>query len=625
MLCGCVKLKTMAGHEENMYKEAQAAAQAGDRARAKDLFTRLLKINQNQPDYWLWMSAMVDSPRERTYCLQEVLRRDPKNAAARRGMQILGIAQPDPSLVLPRRLQRRNWEPELFGTEKPDKAMAARNLRMTLGVAGALVLVAVLAVAGILAARKPKYNIVYVTPDLSYKPSATFLPTNSPVVRSPTPTFIGPTPLWMQMEATYTPTPLYVNTPHSAEAYRIALRAYDRADWSNFENYINQVATLQPDQPDLLYYSGEANRFQGRYTNAIGFYNQAISAGPAFAPAYLGRALARLADEPGAREEPLNDLLRAIELDPALVEAYDGLAQVYITDRRYQEALTLLDKSVGLRPESARGALLRGQALLALGRVEEALGEAQRANALDITLLPGYRLLGETLLASGQAVEALKALQTYTLYEDKDAVAYVLLAQAHEKNENFDAALQAYSQALGLNSRLIEAYLSRGGLYFHRRIFDQAVEDFEQAYRLDKERYDVVMLLGQGYYQLKVYGDAYVNFERANGLAQNERQKAEVLYWRAQSLEKLDKIEAALRDYKALLEMPQDAVDPEWLSFAASQAGSLSTPTRTPVTPTVTRTPRPTNTLTPTRTPRPSLTSTVTRTSRPTQTTTPKP
>jgi hypothetical protein len=57
------------------------------------------------------------------------------------------------------------------------------------------------------------------------------IPTMTPLVRSPTPTFIGPTPLWMLMEATYTPTPLYVNTPHPiSEAYRIGIRAYQRGD-----------------------------------------------------------------------------------------------------------------------------------------------------------------------------------------------------------------------------------------------------------------------------------------------------------------------------------------------------------------------------------------------------------
>jgi tetratricopeptide (TPR) repeat protein len=606
----------MANPEESMVKEAMAAVQSGDRARARDLFTRLLKINQNQPDYWLWMSATVDTARERTYCLQEVLRRDPQNQAARRGMQILGIALPDAAQALPLKLQRRAWENAVLGTDSPEKDMAARSLRLTLGAAGALALIVIVAVVGILAARRPRYAVVYVTPDLSYKPSATFLPTSSPVVRTATATFIGPTPLWMQLQATYTPTALYVNTPHPAEAYRIALRNYARADWPGAEDYLYQVATLQPDQPDLLYYLGETNRFQGRYPDALRYYNQAISAAPAFAPAYLGRARVVLAEDPGAREEPLNDLRRALELDPNLGEAYLEQAGLALADRQPEEALSLLDAASGVMPDSPLLALRRGEALLAVGRLEDALSEARRAHQLDLTLLPAYRLLGETLLAGGRADDALEPLQTYILYEDGDFGAYALLARAYEDSGDVDSALEAYDRALKLDSNRIDILLSRGQLFYRRGDYASAVEDFERAYALDKKQFTVVMNLGRAYFQMKVYGNAYLNFEYGNGLAEDDVQKAEVLYWRGQSLDKLDEVTAALRDYQALLAMPAGAAEAEWLDLAAERSSALFTPTRTPVTPTLTSTPRPTSTpVTPTKT----------QTRQPTRTLTPTP
>ena len=292
----------MANPEEGMFLEAMAAIQEGDRARARDLLTRLLKVDPNQAEYWLWMSALVETPRERSYCLNEVIRIDPNNPAARRGMMIAGTADPDEKNIVPRKLQQRNWETALLGAEKPEKALAASSLRLTLGLAAGLIVLVVLAVVGILSARAPKYGIVYITEDLSARPSVTFLPTSSAVVRSPTPTFIGPTPLWMMMNATYTPTALYVNTPHPvSEAYRIAMRSYSRDDWAGMEKYMLQVITVQPDAADVDYYIGEANRFQKNYTAAASFYNRAIAADPNFAPAYLGRARAKLALDPTAR------------------------------------------------------------------------------------------------------------------------------------------------------------------------------------------------------------------------------------------------------------------------------------------------------------------------------------
>ena len=71
------------------------------RGRARDLLTRLLKINPDKVDYWIWMSSVVDTVRERIYCLQEALKLDPKNATAKHGLVIMGAMLPDESLMLP--------------------------------------------------------------------------------------------------------------------------------------------------------------------------------------------------------------------------------------------------------------------------------------------------------------------------------------------------------------------------------------------------------------------------------------------------------------------------------------------------------------------------------------------
>jgi tetratricopeptide (TPR) repeat protein len=626
----------MASPEENMYQEAMAAVQAGDSARARDLFTRLLKLNQNNADYWLWMSAMVETARERNYCLGEVLRRDPANAAARRGLQIAGQAAPDASQVLPQRFQRRNWEAAFFGSENPQGAMAARNLRLTLGVAGALVLVLIVIVAGIWTARRPKYGVVYSTQDVSFHPSATYLPTASPVVRSPTPTFTGPTPLWMQMQETYTPTPLYVGTPHpQSEAYRIGIRAYGRSDWPGLEKYMQQVITVQPDSPDVFYYMGEANRFQEKYPAALGYYNQAIGLNPDFAPAYLGRARVRLAMDPTAREQPLADLQLALQNDPDLAEANLELARLDIADRHYEEALLQLDLAAKTLPASPLEALYRGTVYLKMDKPQEALEQAQRANSLDFTLLPAYRLLGEAFLANQQGRDALKPLKVYTTYVSDDGSAYVLLAQAYDAQEDLEGALAAYQRALTLDPRLIEIYRSRAELFVRRKMYDQAVSDFQKALRFDKTNYAVLLELGQVYFQQEIFRNAYVQFETAFGVAQEGREKAEALYWRARSLEAIDEINAAVKDYKSLATLESGTAEPEWISFAATKLVSLATFTPLPR-PTDTRVPTktatvPSPTLTPSRTPTQTQTATFTRTVTSTRTatrlasTTPKP
>ncbi len=60
--------------QDVMLKEAIQAVHQGQRARARDLLTRLLRADQSNPEYWLWMSSLVDSFKEQVYCLQSALK-----------------------------------------------------------------------------------------------------------------------------------------------------------------------------------------------------------------------------------------------------------------------------------------------------------------------------------------------------------------------------------------------------------------------------------------------------------------------------------------------------------------------------------------------------------------------
>src|SRR3970282_785201 len=86
---------------DEMFNEAVKAAKAGQRRRAKDLLTRLLKANQENVDYWLWMSAVVDTEKEQIFCLQKALKIDPNSIAARRGLVVLGALRPEDAALPP--------------------------------------------------------------------------------------------------------------------------------------------------------------------------------------------------------------------------------------------------------------------------------------------------------------------------------------------------------------------------------------------------------------------------------------------------------------------------------------------------------------------------------------------
>ncbi len=599
--------------EENMYQAALKALQAGNDTRAKDLFTRLIKANPRNSQYWLWMSSVVNTEKERSFCLKEVLRLDPANKEARIGLTMLGMLPQNEDLILPYDQQKRKWEVNL-GPELEEKNSRMGNKKwVSLGmVGGALVILVALVLMGALGVENSPVAFLMrrrATPTVSK-----ILPTYAVVTPLPEQalqTSEQITPTVIALNANYTPTPLYINTPHPVtEAYRTGIKAFEQGNWDEAIQYMHQVATVEPDAPDLYYYIGEAQRMKGDLKSALNTFSEIIQDYPAFAPAYMGRARARLADTPGRWQEAQNDLKRAVELDSGLFDAYLELARLEISRDNSMEALNWLEQAAQLQPDSVLLYYTRARAYLLAGEFESAIDDAVQANQLDITFLDGYRLLAEAYIAADLAEEAVAPLETYTAYRTEDVQAMVWLGTAYYAKDELDNALKAFDQALQLDDRQFEAYLQRGILYAQEENYQAAQEDLETALSINKKSFPANITLGIVYLKLGFDGNAYQQFSVSEAYAEEESDWAQIYYWRAQSLENLNEEIVAARDWQALLRLDPESVPPEWLSIAQERLAVPPTSTPTVVTPTIANTRQPTVTLAPTQTRWPTLTPT---------------
>jgi tetratricopeptide (TPR) repeat protein len=628
--------------EDLMFQQAMNAINNGETAHARDLFTRLIKANPKNPEYWLWMSSVVDSSKERIYCLKEVLRLEPQSVAARRGLSMEGVLPPDENLIIPLKAQRRNWETQAMdafrkaqiGVEKPTFNFKwYQVILMIIGVIGTLTLVAI-GVFSIQKLRLPAFTYQWATPTVG--PTPTYMPTHTPENWKPTPTLPGVTPLVMFLEQTYTSTPIYINTPHAiSEPYKIGLRAFQRGDWTAVITYMQQVTTIEPASPDIHYYIGEAYRMQKNYRDSNNAYKQALLLDKNFAPAYLGLGRLLLEFYPAKWSDAWVQIEKAVAADPGYVDAYYELLQLYIKHKLWEKAATRAETVIVIAPYAPLSYYYRAQVYLHFNQTSLAVQDALKANELDITFLESYRLLAECYIADGRSAEGVEVLNTYLSYMPSDKEALVWLGMGLTANQEYEQANAAFQTALGIDSRNADAYLQRGLMYLAQNDPEKARADFVKAVGYDPRNYNTNFSLGRAFLLLKKPRDSYIQFNIARGFAETDFEKAQIFYWRAQSLEEIGEIESAIKDWKALLELPPTAFPEDWVKTAEEKLAILFTPTRTPVTksPTITRWPthtitltltrRPTRTITPTLTKRPTLTLTLTRTKRPTLTLTP--
>jgi tetratricopeptide (TPR) repeat protein len=600
--------------DDVMFQEAMDAVRRGQRGRARDLFTRLLRTDQTNPQYWLWMSAVVESLKEQTFCLQKVLNLEPDNRAAKQGLILLGVLPPDES-IQPAPPIRRKWDVPLKDEPKTGGLLANPLLRLLALSLVALVVVGLI-LAGVFGLRFGRQQFAALPPTNTLGPSPTFSPTPTflnftpppPIIATPIPVTVVLQPLWTKLKVTYTPTPIYVNTPHpKSEAFNIALRAMGRGDWDSAFDYMQQVSQVDPNSVDVLYYLGEIERQRGDDNAALSDYKKALDINPNFAPAYLGRARVRLALNRNA--DVMADLDLAIEKDPNNGEAYLDRAAFILNKGDLQPALADIRSAEKVLPASPLIPLYRARAALLQGDGETALAAAQEANQMDFTLLPAYLLMGQAALLDSKPEQAVEPLITYTTYVTEDPVGWAALGQADYAAQHYPEAILALDQALKLDSKLANAYLYRGLIYLARGESQLAVNEINHARQLNTRSFDANLGLGRAFLangQLKEARDQLTN---SLDLATTDGQKAQVFYWRAQVLETIGNPNAALNDWQMLLKLPKAAVPQDLLTTAGQHLDALKTPAARPSpsrsVPTKTFTPSPTvtKTLSPTHTP----------------------
>jgi tetratricopeptide (TPR) repeat protein len=493
--------------EDGTLTEAIAAVRAGDHTRARDLLGSLLKVDSANPEYWLWMSAVVESERERIYCLQSVLRHDPTNRAALRGLTILGEHVPEKdeitaSLDIPHRkiIRPTRVSPTGLPMEHAWKIIggAAAGLVLLVVVVSLLLRPGATGVAPTLAPPTPTFTPVPPTPTL------TPVPINSVFIRTPIPTNIAGTPIGYLLAITPTPTPLIGITPRPIyEAYTSAVNAIQRGDFNGSIQYIEQVIDLDPNLADAYYLLGESYRLLGRLNEALDAYRQALDLNPIMAAAYLGIGRIQLTWNPGILPDSIN---LAISYDPALLPAYLIKAEILSNNRNWQALAETAQTALDAGTNTPMLYLYLGEAQFQLGEYDLALKSILRATADDPTILKAYGLLGYILTELGRYEDSISPLMTHVSYNPNDYLAWSYLGHAYYSSGDPTGAEMAFDRSLELNPGDVNAYHLRGLLRLEQGRYEEAFADLREAQQRGISSIDVLHGIARASYELGYHG-----------------------------------------------------------------------------------------------------------------------
>ncbi|MHB1480707.1 MAG: tetratricopeptide repeat protein [Bellilinea sp.] len=574
--------------DESLFREVRSAVEQGDRVRARDLLTRALRRDQDDINVWLWMSAVVDTPKERAYCLHEVLRIDPDNAAAKRGLNMMGELPPEPYSGEPQKLRKRNWQNEVVRAARTPVQLPWKKI----GIFGGATVLALGLILFAIFGPNSKRNTR--AEEISYDLHPTMTPTET-TIPTATPTPGEPTPPWQALAATYTPTPLYVNTPHPIiEAYSLSMRAYQRGDWGKAVEYLKQSVQSEPNTADLPYLLGEAYRQTGQFSEALKAYELSLQANASFAPSYLGRALVQWSLDAGQVDQIRADLEKALQMDPRLPETLTYLGWLELSNGSPEAALERFNAAESQNLAFPITYYYRARAHLAVNNAGPALADAERAAQSDVTMLPAYLTLADALQANQRFADSVVPLEIYLRYTPNvDPAVYYKIARAYRAAGNLAAALESINKLLEEVPDSMAGVLERGFIYLDDGNAGSALADFDAVLQADPGSFDAGIGRARALIAMKSYSDAIFQLDQTQTVVQTDAQGLEVDFWRAQALEPLD-LTSAIAIWERVLSAPEGLIPDAWREMAQTRLNALYTPTPNPFLPTETPTPEPT-------------------------------
>jgi len=292
------------------------------------------------------------------------------------------------------------------------------------------------------------------------------------------------------------------------------------------------------------------NASNGKYTQAIELYTQAINADPTYANAYLGRALVHVSGfsdfdraipdleqaisldtmygeayrylgyyqyEMGVYEDVEANLLRAIELNPSDVDARLWLTQYYTDFGAYDMALAqydkLLDRQDTLDSDTLYSVWIRkADAQEALEEVDNAIESYQTAISINPDRVEAYAALGNIYVYDGDYENALEFLDAAIDIVDDDPTIFYDRGTAFFEYQSYSQSIADFSRALQLDPNYIAAYIGRGQTRTVVGDYVAAIADFNQAITRDNTDSQAHYLRGLALYNSENYESAIEDF-----------------------------------------------------------------------------------------------------------------
>jgi Tfp pilus assembly protein PilF len=235
-------------------------------------------------------------------------------------------------------------------------------------------------------------------------------------------------------------------------AAHVALARLSLADGANEEarTYAEQALKQQADNPDAKLVLarasvalGDLRRAETESAGLVNAYPQAAAAHVAMGTVHFAKHV----DAAGVRS-----MNRALELDPANLQALRSLVLLDIRDKKWSSARGRVDKRLSQTTPSAPLLVLAAATYISTG--DPAMGERFLKSAIDLDSanLQAYAMLGTLYTLQNRLAEARSEFERIAQRNPRSIAALTMVAVLLDMEHNYPQAEAAYEKVLSIDS-----------------------------------------------------------------------------------------------------------------------------------------------------------------------------
>lgn len=211
----------------------------------------------------------------------------------------------------------------------------------------------------------------------------------------------------------------------------------------------------------------------------------------------------------------LSDLIsRNIDIDLN----YFKRSRIYFEREQYVQAMEDINEAISEKDNIGEYFLLRGKINRELGEIDNALEDAERAEALQQTSPDLYVLMSDIFQVKNRFREASTYLAQAMKMAPYDGSAYYVKGMLQARQGDSISSLASLNSAIAMNPRLVRAYQQSTVIYLKLKDYGQAMALNNRAIKRFPANPELYFERGEIYKNLSVPDTALANYRKATSL-----------------------------------------------------------------------------------------------------------